>query len=479
MLERLAFVGDIAALYAEQRPLLQGDPLLTATEVLEALRFLPDVPRTRKLDVLRSLLQRMGKLEAYFLAKLLLRKAGFGFEYQGPLLAKALADHTGADVDDVAHAVSLTDAFVVADTLTREGPAGLKKIKLQPLVPVRPALASGTVADIKKYPVWVERKYDGIRLMLHKQSDSTGAVLCGAYTRTRGDWLELAPGLDVSIRGLPARTCIVDGELYGLVLDGQGQRPASVYEVYSALQGQPERPVQFRFAAFDLLYLDGIDWTGQPLRARRQRLQQLVAYSSTFPVPITLADGQLAESKDDVSRLYNHFRHGGYEGVIAKDLDGPYLLSTRDPSWVKRKPEMTLDLVLLQGVLAVTTKERTGMFGSFAIGARAPDGSFVDVGDVAGVDREREQEIVGEIMREGLITGRRTERPSASGVRPGLELRPSIVVTVKFDGITKDLVTKRLALRDPKIAHLRNDKVAAEADTVQAIEEIALRERVT
>ena len=477
MLDRLALVGDIAALFAESRPTARIAPDLTAVEVLEALRFLPDVARNEKLDVLRSLLLRMGRLEAYFLAKLLLRKAGFGFEYQGALLARALAEHTHADVDDIAHAISLTDPFAVAEILARDGARGLRQIKLRPLVAVRPALASSTIDEVTRFPAWVERKYDGIRLMLHKSTDSVGHMLCGAYTRARGDWLELVPGLDITIRGLAVRTCIVDGELYGTVLDGQGMRPASVYEVYAALQGTPERAVSFRYAAFDLIYVDGVDLTGQPLRERRRRLDHLVRMSHPLPgrVPIALSDGQLAQNKDDVSRLYHHFRSGGYEGVISKDLDGTYKLAARDATWVKRKPELTLDLVLLQGVLAVTSKDRASMFGSYAIGARAADGSFTDVGDVAGVDRERELQIISEIMRDGLITGRRTERASASGVRPALELRPSIVVTVKFDGITKDLVTKRLALRDPKIAHLRSDKSAGEADTVKAIEELALR----
>ena len=77
---------------------------------------------------------------------------------------------------------------------------------------------------------------------------------------------------------------------------------------------------------------------------------------------------------------------------------------------------ITLDLVLLGGVLAVTTKERTGMFGSYVIGARKDDGSFEDVGDVAGLDFERDRVIQAEVVREGLVTGRRIERASASGV---------------------------------------------------------------
>ena len=479
MIDRLTVVGDVAVLFAEQRPGGKQEPPLSAAEVLDALRFLPDAPRQKKLGVLRSLLARMGKLEAYFLAKLLLRKAGFGFDYQGPLLARALGGAYNADPDEVAHAVALTDYFRVAEILQSEGAAGLRKIRLQPLVPIKPALASPGGENVAQFPVWVERKYDGIRLMLHKQTDSSGASLIGAYTRTRGDWLELIAGLEASAKMLSCRDVILDGELHGTVFTDDGPAPATVYDVYSHLQGQPQKPVSLKFAAFDIIYLNGRDLTQLPLTQRRQYLQSVIAPVSAMPlpIPISIVDGQLAQSKEDVNRLFQFFRGQGYEGLIAKTLDGTYKINTRDPSWVKRKPLITLDLVLLGGVLAVTTKERAGMFGSYVIGARKDDGSFEDVGDVAGVDMERDRAIQAEVVREGLITGRRIERASASGVRPGLELRPHLVATVKFEGITRDATTKRLSLRDPKIVEIRSDKSAFEADTTKMIEELSVKER--
>ncbi len=480
MIDRLARVGDVAVLFAESRPSLREEPPLTALEVLETLRLLPDQRRTVKFALLRSLLARSGKLEAFFLARLVLRKAGFGMDYQGDLIARILAEHYGAPVEQVTHATALTDAFKVARILAEEGIEGLRKVQLQPLVPLRPALAGGTVDDLKSFPVWVERKYDGIRLMLHKATDARGSVLCGAYTRNRRDWLELIPGLDATIKLIPARDLILDGELHGTVLDLEGVRPASVYEVYAALQGEKSVSVSLRFTAFDILYVNGRDLTRLPLAERRQQLPMLLAplAQMPLPLPITVVEGQEARSKDDVSRLYQHFRAQGYEGIITKDLAGPYLLSARDPSWRKRKPEETLDLVLLAGVLAVTTKERAGVFGSYAIGARRPDGTFEDVGDVAGVDRVRDAEIQGEIMREGLVSGRRIERLSSSGTRPGLELLPHIVVTVRFEGIARDFATNKLSLRDPKLVTIRSDKSAHEADTVESIQEMYLRQRV-
>lgn len=480
LLDRLTQVGDVAILFAENRPTLQPANPLTAVEVLRTLKYLPEEKQTRKFQLLRSLLARCGKLEAYVLAKLILRKAGFGFDYQGPVLARVIAQKFQVPEEQVAHAMALTDLFNTVQVLETEGAAGLRKIQLRPLSPVRPTLASGTTEEIEKFPVWVERKYDGIRLMLHKSTDATGSVLCGAYTRNRGDWLELVPGLDRTIRTIPARSVILDGELYGTVLDIDRVRPATVYEVYAALQGQPTIPVNMKFAAFDILFQDERDLTGLPLAQRREWLTRLLQPLTAMPLPVPLSinEGQLAQSKDDVNRLFHHFRAQGYEGIITKDLDGAYLIATRDPKWRKRKPEITLDLALVGATFAVTSKENAGLFGSYVIAARTADGGWKVVGDVAGVDRVRDAEIQGEIQREGLMTGKRIERPSSSGARPGIELRPSIVVTVKFEGLARDQVTKELSLRDPKIAMIRSDKSAFEADTIDSLQELELRQRM-
>jgi DNA ligase-1 len=181
MLDRLTKVGDVAVLYAESRSELKQDPPLTAAEVVRTLRFLPKAPKRKRDLVLRSLLQRCGLLEAFFLAKLMLRKVGFGLEYQTSIVARLIGDKFGVQAEQVSHAMALTDAFRVAEVLIEDGAEGLRKIQLQPLVPVRPMLAGGTTDQIEadQSPVWVERKYDGIRLMLHKSTDARGSVLCG------------------------------------------------------------------------------------------------------------------------------------------------------------------------------------------------------------------------------------------------------------------------------------------------------------
>jgi DNA ligase-1 len=131
--------------------------------------------------------------------------------------------------------------------------------------------------------------------------------------------------------------------------------------------------------------------------------------------------------------------------------------------------------------MAVTSKATAGMFGSYVISARSSAGGepFEVVGDVAGLDVARDRQIQNDVMERGLLTGRKFERQSASGTRPGWEFAPQIVVTVKFEGIIRENATGKLSLRDPKIAMLRADKAAHEADTTRAIEELYLNQRLS
>jgi DNA ligase-1 len=122
------------------------------------------------------------------------------------------------------------------------------------------------------------------------------------------------------------------------------------------------------------------------------------------------------------------------------------------------------------------------MFGSYVISARnvTTNGTTFDiVGDVAGLDVIRDRQIQAEVVQRGLLTGRKFERQSASGTRPGWEFLPQIVVTVKFEGIIRENGTGKLSLRDPKIAMIRADKSADEADTTQSIEELYLNQSLS
>jgi bifunctional non-homologous end joining protein LigD len=65
------------------------------------------------------------------------------------------------------------------------------------------------------------------------------------------------------------------------------------------------------FMVFDLVYRDGRNLTGRPLRDRRARLEDVVASSElVFPVRRLATDGLVA---------WAQVIERGYEGLVAKD----------------------------------------------------------------------------------------------------------------------------------------------------------------
>ena len=74
--------------------------------------------------------------------------------------------------------------------------------------------------------------------------------------------------------------------------------------------------------------------------------------------------------------------------------------------------------------------------------------------------------------------GRTLERDTSSGLKAGVELRPGIVATIRFEGIVRDDRGK-LTLRDPKILRVRTgEKDLSELDRTKAIEELFLKQRL-
>jgi DNA ligase-1 len=484
--ERLTRLGDPAAVVAELRPVNPPveppDLPLSAREVMLTLRALPGRGRSERTLALRSLFARTGRVEAYFLARLLMRYGVPGFDWQSELLARLVAERFGVDAEAVATAAALVSLPEVAHILQREGEAGLRRIRLQPLLAFRPALAGPAVDETARYPLWVERKYDGVRLLLHKETDAQGNVLVAAFTRRRNDWTELVPGIEAVARALPARRVILDGELYALLYEQGQMRPAPVYELHTWLTGDRRRPLNLRYVAFDLIYLDGYDLTTRPLSERRQALEALLRPLAGWPLPlpVNLSEGQLAATRADLNRLFQFFRKQGYEGVVAKDPTSPYHLGRRERTWMKLKPELTLDLTLIGGFYTMGGGGARG-FGSYLLGARGEDGQSSNIlweaGDVAGVDQERTQAIVSTLFAQGLLSGQKIERVGPTGLKQGQAFQPGVVVTVKFEGIVR-APDGRLSLRDPKIVSLRPDKSVAECDQITALEAIHLSERL-
>lgn len=478
--ELLGRIGDVQELFVSSCPRHRSDPPLTTLEVVLGLRALKGAPVARKRRVLRSFLERMGRLERFFLVGFLRQGGRVSQTLGDDALIEALAEVTGADRARLDVARSLVDVFELARIIDEDGQDGLARLALRPLAPVGPMLAGPEVPRDQAFPAFFEKKYDGVRLMVHKTTGEHGRVRVAAFTRRRLEWTEQLPGLLPLAHALPCREVILDGELHGLRASEMGARPATVYDILKFVKGERDAaPLRLRYAAFDLLYLDGRDLTGLTLRERRAALQRLVqpAALMPLPLPLELSDGEVVGARADMMRLYELFRAQGYEGGIAKDPASTYELGRRSDRWTKLKPAITLDLAVT-GALYTTSADGPGAtFGTYLISALAPGPTLTEVGRVQGLGALDSAQLVQAILDEGLLTGRTITRETSTGRKAGVELRPGIVATVRFEGVVKD-EQAQLALRDPKILRVRTgEKDLSELDRVETIEQLFLKSR--
>jgi DNA ligase-1 len=476
--EQLIKAGDLPSLFALSTPRRKADPPISTAVIVKALSNLRNTGHRERNEVLQDLFTRCGRLERYVLAALIVNKLHLSTSNRQDAVLQSLAVRYEARVESLTSAAALLDIFELCDLLEEGGKDALKEVTLKPLSPIRPALAGSNIPSDVKFPTWFECKYDGLRLMIHKQTDSQGRILSGAFTRRRNDWLELIKGVENLTRMLPCKSVILDGELHGTILDMTGvPRPATVYEVHSYLRGESPVPVNLKYVAFDLIYLNDHDLTQQPFATRRKNLEILVMPLTNFPLPlpITISQGSRVENKEQLNRLYEQYRRQGHEGGMVKVESSSYPIAQRTPNWMKRKPEETLDLVLTAAFWSDPTSAGKRPFDSYSISCRTPDG-FMEVGSVAGVDELTSMQVARAIMSQNLLTGRSVERRGSNATVAGVELAPGLVVSIRFEGLVRP-DPERLALRSPRIARVRIGEMGPnEASTYLDLQHLQMKQ---
>jgi DNA ligase 1 len=165
------------------------------------------------------------------------------------------------------------------------------------------------------------------------------------------------------------------------------------------------------------------------------------------------------DTPEEATELFAAAIAAGQEGVVVKAVDAPYDVGRRGSAWVKVKPRHTLDLV----VLAVEWGHgrRRGWLSNLHLGARDPaTGGFVMLGKTF-------KGLTDELLR------RQTERFLQLAVERGdgvVTVRPEQVVEIAFDGVqTSPRYPGGVALRFARVLRYRDDKTAAEADTIDAV----------
>ncbi|MCB0972337.1 MAG: hypothetical protein KDA97_12600, partial [Acidimicrobiales bacterium] len=214
-------------------------------------------------------------------------------------------------------------------------------------------------------------------------------------------------------------------------------------------------PQEVRPWFFDVVHLDGRDLLDEPLAARRELLAET---AGDWAVPGTVTD-----DPDAGEAVLAEALEAGHEGVVVKAAASAYEAGRRGKAWRKVKPVHTLDLVVLAAEWG--HGRRTGWLSNLHLGARTDDG-FAMVGKTF---KGLTDELLAWQTERFLAIAKRTE--PWDGPRTGVVwVRPTQVVEIAIDGVQRSTrYPGGVALRFARVVRYRDDKAAAEADTLDAV----------
>ena len=445
-----------------------GEPTLPEVRAtLEAIRALdgPGAPAAR-VDLLAALVARCSPVAAAGLVRVLGGDLRIGLR-EG-LLEAAIAQAFGRPLAAVKRAGMLTGDAGRTALLARDDQLASASLAL--FAPLKCMLASPAedAAEILRRlgpVVWVEDKYDGIRAQLHRRGDEVRL-----FSRDLNDIGGQFPEIVEAARHLPW-SGILDGEVLawrdGVVLPFL-QLQARLGRKRPSARILAEVPVIL--VAWDALALgtDGPDaepitLLDEPLAERRRRLEALDLPAADAGGRFALSRLTTADSVDALEDAFAAARARRNEGLLVKDPRSPYTPGRRGLGWLKMKKALaTLDCVVV-GV-EVGHGKRHGVLSDYTFAVRRPDtGDLVTIGKAYSGLTDAELAAMTRWFEEHTLSVHGRYRV----------VEPQVVVEVAFDVLMRSTRHRSgFALRFPRIARLRPDKAAADADTLATVERL-------
>lgn len=432
--------------------------------ILEVFRTFEDIAETagkgsraRKETLLRGLLARATPVEAKYLVKVIYQEMRHGVS-EGIML-DAIAKAAGVKTRLVRRANQLWgDVGEVALVALTEGEAGLKKATVRLFRPLKPMLAQ-TAQDLaeafERYQgrVALEYKLDGARVQIHCRGDEVRI-----YSRHLAEVTASLPDVVAEVRDkLMAEEAILEGE--AVAVDAQG-RPLPFQHLMRRFRRKhavaatvEEIPIQLHL--FDVLSIDGKTLVDAPCQERWAALEKAAG-------KLNLVRRLLPQTIEQGEAFAQAAYRDGHEGVMAKDLDSAYTPGVRGKSWLKLKHVLSLDLVIVAADWGYG--RRHGWLSNYHLAARDADtGEYLVVGKTfKGLTDDEFRD-----MTERLLA---LERSRKGGT---VFVQPQVVVEVLLNEIQESSQYRSgLALRFARISRVREDKPAAEADTIQTLRQL-------
>lgn len=376
-----------------------------------------------------------------------------------------------------------SDLGYVAKVFWEKGVAGLEGITVQVGKPVRMALAERARSPQEVVErlgeCAIEGKYDGFRCQVHYDGRQVRI-----FSRNLEETTPMFPDIVAGVhRQVRAQSIIFEGEALAYNPDTDEFLPFQVTvqrkRKYDIAVMQEKLPL--RLIAFDLLYLNGRDHTGDPLTRRRELLQAAIGPGDTIQVSEALITSDVAKIEAFFLDKISH----GLEGIMAKRLDAPYQAGARNFNWIKLKRSYRGELSdTVDGVVVGYFKGR-GQRAAFGIGALltavydARNDRFLTIAKI-GTGLSDEEWVQMRELLDAIAVPHKPARVEAL-IQPDVWTEPHYVVEIQADEITRSPMhtcgrgsgDMGYALRFPRVTgFIRRDRRPEDATTEEEILEM-------
>jgi DNA ligase-1 len=438
------YIGD----FAETAALLWpdaggGGPAPRLSEIVETLQ------RTSKAETPRRLAGWLDRLDAtgrYGLLKLL--TGGLRVGVSARLAKTALAETFAKPIEEIEELwPTLSPPYEslfawLEDRAPRPSPEAAPRF--------RPFMLAHALEDRKELDghTWqVEWKWDGVRVQFVAEHGAkrlfsrTGDDISGAFP-------DLLEGVHFD--------AVIDGELLVRGADGHA---APFNDLQQRLNRKTVTAKMLAYypaflRAYDLLVEAGEDLRALPLAERRARLERLVAAHKSDRLDIS----EVLVIDDALARLQAEARTLGREGLMLKRIDSVYTAGRVKGLWYKWKRDPhTADAVLMYAQRG--HGKRSSFYSDYTFGVWRGD-ELVPVGKAYFGFTDEELKRLDKWVRDHTV----------QRFGPVREVEKRLVFEVAFDSIHPSTRHKSgLAMRFPRIARIRWDKPAAEADRLETL----------
>ena len=472
--KKIGDLGEVASkLTKNKKQSTLSSTTISTKKVLDNLRKLTTLEGKgtieKKLGLITELLTSANSVESKYIIRTLLADLRIGIQDSTirDALAKAFFSEDETAKEIIQKAIDKTnDLGIVFEVCKEKNLEKLKKINLEVGNPIKVMLAQ-KVNNLEEgfkvvgIPCAIEYKYDGFRLVIHKDKNNIKL-----FTRKLENVTKQFPEvIDYVKKYIKGDSFVLDSEAVGF------DRKTKDYTSFQAISQRIRRkydieevseklPVEIN--VFDILFYEGKSLLDEPFIKRSELIRKIIVNQ---PYKIIAAKQIITSDLVEAEKFYKEALNNHQEGVMMKNLDAEYKPGKRVGQMLKIKPDVRdLDLVITGAEYG--TGKRFGWMSSFILSCKDKD-EYKEIGKVGtGIKEKTELGVsfdeLTELLKPLII------KEDGKNV----SVKPKIVVSVHYQEIqVSPNYSSGYALRFPRITALRLDRDVFDIATLKDVEE--------